>query len=265
MLAVYPYRMALATLALCAGAAAHAAPTLTPPPGTVQAAPGEPARVTYAVAWDATDHIAVLAPELPEISWGTATLESSQASSTEGASLLTLTVAVAAKEPGAYEWPAVRVPYVALAESGTAGPLDTTTVQQLDAAAIPLQFAAPWRWSLIWGGLAAGLGAIAAALALPWWRRRADAVRVAQADVGEAVSALVHEARRHRLDGDFYAFYKTLTRAAALTGAAKLAGKLEERTQSVGYRGVRPIDDDMDGDLRAVEQTLAGRREENPA
>jgi hypothetical protein len=254
-----PVFLALATLT------ASAAPVLSAPDGPVPVRAGNAAQLNYAVSWDKTTPLAVLAPELPDIAWGTASVTQTGAVTAGDTSTVELTVSVTATEPGNYEWPALRVPYVALEGEAAPGPLNTTTVQRLDAAAVPLRFAAPWRWSLIWSVAALALGAAAAAVAAPWWRGRVQASRASQADVGEAASALLHEARRHRLDGDFYAYYKALTRAAALTGAAKLAARLEERTQSAGYRGIRPIDDDMDGDLRAVEQTLAGRREENPA
>lgn len=263
---VYPIAgILLAGLALVARPAA-ALPELTPPVAPPPAAPGSACKLSYTIAWDpAVDHVAVLAPELPTIDWGEASVARSEAASADGKTSVTLCLSIKTDDPGTYTWPALRVPYVELDAGAAPGALKTDTVQVLEAASIPIAFAAPRRWGLIGLALAALAGVAAMAAVYPVWRRHAAKPRSRTLDVGEAVQALLHESRRHRLDGDFYAYYKTLTRAATLLGLTKLVTRLEERTQSVGYRGVRPIDDDMDGDLRAVEQALAGRREENPA
>jgi hypothetical protein len=72
-------------------------------------------------------------------------------------------------------------------------------------------------------------------------------------------------ARRHRQEGDFYQFYVGLSRAAGTLPAdghaPELAATLKTRAQETGYRGVRPTDDQMDGDLRDVERAMARHKE----
>jgi hypothetical protein len=157
--------------------------------------------------------------------------------------------------------PAIEFPYIAKADKPFGGVVEAKAPQILKAAAMTLVVRAPFAWQP-W---AAGGGALAAAAgaAGAWWRRRKRAAAMSGAPgrtQREVVQALLHEARRHRLDGDFYAFYKTLQRAAQTLGLEE-AGALAQRTQAVGYRGVRPTDDDMDGDIKRVELGLARTQE----
>ena len=68
----------------------------------------------------------------------------------------------------------------------------------------------------------------------------------------------VHEARRHRLDGDWYAFYRALGRAMARLRpeADALTRRFEARANEVGYGGIRPTDDELDGAMRDAERAL---------
>jgi hypothetical protein len=72
-------------------------------------------------------------------------------------------------------------------------------------------------------------------------------------------------ARRRRQEGDFYKFYVELARAAETLEVGgqqpELAATLKERAQETGYRGVRPTDDQMDGDLRDLERAMARHKE----
>ena len=75
----------------------------------------------------------------------------------------------------------------------------------------------------------------------------------------------MHSARQHRLDGDFYRFYLDLSRAAealhATGEAPELAATFKTRAQEAGYKGARPTDDQMDGDLRDLERAAARHKE----
>lgn len=241
---------------------AAAAPTVSHPEGTVWGTLGAPALIAYSVSWpDDEAPGVVLPPELPEVSWGRAWVAESRATSPRQ---VVVTVAVEADAPGRHEFPAPRI-RVAAADAEVSGMLDTARSTTLAAAAVPVAFSAPWavaRWQM-GAGL---LGLIAALAAALWWRQRRQVASGHEAlGAAEAARALLHDARRQRLDGDFYAYYKALARAAALAGASRLGAQLDEKTQSVGYRGVRPADEDMDGDLRAVERALAGQPGERHA
>jgi hypothetical protein len=67
------------------------------------------------------------------------------------------------------------------------------------------------------------------------------------------------------LDGHFYEYYLELARAVnALPAERKPAGlaeTLQGRAQAVGYQGVRPTEDEMDGDFRDVERALTRYKE----
>jgi hypothetical protein len=250
---------------LCAlfAAQALASPAVTAPTGPVHGALGDAAHLRYEISWDDADGaLAVLPPEVPTLPWGRAWVAES---GSDGPGRAWLVVAVEADDAGEHAFPALRVP-LAPAGLGISSVLDVTQVTPADAAAVTVVFSAPWRLGAV-PGLVAGLAAVGAAAGGLWWWRRGAQARAAQAagDALDAAGALLHAARRQRLDGDFYAHYKSLARAATLGGAAKLGGQLEEKSQSVGYRGVRPGDDEMDGDLRAVERALAGQREERHA
>jgi hypothetical protein len=82
------------------------------------------------------------------------------------------------------------------------------------------------------------------------------------------VQGALHAARRQRLDGKFYEFYLELGRAAAALPSEGrppgLAETLKARAQEVGYKGVRPTDDRMDGDVRDVERALTRYKETLP-
>lgn len=65
-------------------------------------------------------------------------------------------------------------------------------------------------------------------------------------------------AKRLRIEGDYYGFYRELKRAVELgaPGETDVSSLLETRAQDAGYRGVRPPEDQMDGDVRSVERLL---------
>lgn len=114
------------------------------------------------------------------------------------------------------------------------------------------------------GGWLAGLAAVAViALAGILWATR---TRSSGADAGEQTATdpreLVHEARKARLDGDFYAFYLSLSKAADATstaGAKHLADRYRQRAQEIGYGGGHPSDDEMDAAVKSLERELVPR------
>jgi hypothetical protein len=98
-----------------------------------------------------------------------------------------------------------------------------------------------------------------------WLRRRPRAPQGPRQDPVEAARDHVHAARRHRLDGDFYRFYQSLAAAARTAGtpaSLALAPRMDERAQQVGYQGVRPTEDELDGAVKDIERALTPRPEE---
>jgi hypothetical protein len=84
----------------------------------------------------------------------------------------------------------------------------------------------------------------------------------------ERAQTLLHEARRKRLDGDFYAFYQQLTAAVSVAqahpDARALVTRLQERTREVGFKGIRPTEDELDGDAKAAEAVVDQWKKEMP-
>ncbi len=159
------------------------------------------------------------------------------------------------------EWTSERNPAIAAvapetaAQVLTAGPV-TVTVKSLRA---PLVAALAAPLLLLGGGL------------LFWRRRRRDAARreVKESSPEEQGRALLHEARRHRLDGNYYSFYRVLRQTYDL--AARVSGRLDERLcirldqriKDTGYRAYRPSEDDLEGDFKEVEQRI-GQMNQRP-
>jgi hypothetical protein len=127
----------------------------------------------------------------------------------------------------------------------------------------------------IW--ISGGLGASLFIAALVWWsvrRLRKRRPLLAGSQVSEepkpdtpcpVFEEALRCARRRRQEGDFYQFYVELSRAAEALPAEgqdpELAATLKTRAQETGYRGVRPTDDQMDGDLRGLERAMARYKE----
>ena len=82
-----------------------------------------------------------------------------------------------------------------------------------------------------------------------------------------AVQDALHKARQQRLDGQFYEFYVELSRAAGLVANGSegrdVAVLIKAHAEEVGYKGLRPTDDQMDGDFGDVERALARLNENN--
>ena len=225
----------------------------------------EPYCLSYEVSWDgdAGDYV-IVPPDVESPDWAVATLTRSRAELRNGRNVVAFDIEYVPAEPGSFEVPGLAVEYIdpgVTPESedpgAESGPLPT-----LHAASVSVLVQAhrPIRSFLV------GLGALGTLGALGWagsrLMRRAPVV-VVQSTQGidiEAAQAALHEAKRRRLDGDYYGFYTGLKRGVALLGGgeagATLAAQLDEHTRAVGYKGVRPTDDDMDGALRDAERAV---------
>lgn len=232
---------------------------------------GEPYRVVYETSWTgAPGDYVVLPTDTETVPWATA-LSTQMATRGEGAKFfVTQTVEYVPHEPGEFEVPPFVVSYFdpALIEdfelaSEKAGGEQLPEQQTIRTAGFTVSVQSDLgRYIFYWTALAlfAALSA-AGAWTLAQRRRRA---RLEGASGGAAVPQTAHGAlnlaRQYRLDGKFYEFYKELSRAATLlapsVAARKLREKIEADAKEVGYRGVRPTDDDMDGILKDVERAM---------
>mgnify|MGYP006291367757 CR=1 FL=1 len=243
----------LVLAALLAPAAGHAGPVLetTAPGGIVY--PDLPFRVVCEVSWDgpaAAYRVLPLAFEPQD--WAEIRLVSSTSGVRDGRNVVVQEIEVTPTEPeGDYMLEGLAVPYVPAGEDPGETPPLTLRPEPIDVRVRPDR--------RLWYAAAAAVVAVALGIlgALLVHRRQAQRAREAQVDPREAAQAALHEARRHRLDGDFYAFYLALVRAVeAVGGDPATVKRLQEQAQRVGYQGVRPADDELDEHWRDVEQQV---------
>lgn len=237
--------------------------TVTASPQKYAALPADAFPVDYTVSWtDSDGDYVVLPPELPMLDWGTATLQELVVS---GTNETRLTVAYRTKEAGTYTVPAFDIRLLegsTETEATIAKVEEGTPAQVVEAAATEVVFRDS-RTGLWVGGIVTFL---ALAGGLIWYRARKHRL-TSPAESGlspaERAQELLHEARRSRLDGDFYAFYRALSSALtcietnASESHAALIEKMKRAIDDTGYRGIRPSDDVMEGDFKDVERLVA--------
>jgi hypothetical protein len=288
--------VACATLAFVA----DAQPELKVTPQQGSAYPGRAYRIVCEVSWTgAAWEYSILPAELDPIDWGMTALTDVKAfvrSDADGArNVVSQTLEITPNKAGEFRTPAIRIAYfnpeaTPPAESAASNAVTPGTAPP-DSSASPSLGAEPFNLmvypdrSPIWfsGGLGASL--LLLLTALGWWsvrrlRRpqpllagfRVSGFGSREVEKGKSGAAepildeAVGRARRHRQEGDFYHFYVELARAAEMAPignghTTELAAALKARAQEAGYKGVRPTDDQMDGDLRDFERAIARNKE----
>lgn len=260
------------------GAFAQTAPTLSVVPQDSPARPGEPFAVTLEVAWSGSgDAWGVLPAEIGDVAWGTVTRGEAHLSKRDNQFVYAQTVLFTARESGDYETPELLVPYETpdvLARSfseaqmpgeDNPGPL----LRQLSGGTVQVVVRKPFPFVLVGTIVALTLILVLAGLGTRRWRARNEAAqRLARLAPVDRAQTLLHDARRSRLDGEFYNFYQQLTAAVSVAQAhppaRELASRLQERTREVGYKGVRPTEDELDGDAKAAEAVVDQWKKEMP-
>lgn len=238
------------------------------------ATPNQAYSVVYEITWEGDPGEYLIAPpEVEAFTWGTARVARSRATAREGLNVLYYTLEFTAEGPGTYEIPGItfryftpdQVPQPGPTESGPgdAGQADAE-FPMLRAEPISLIVRAPSTVPL--PALVTGALLACCALAGAWVfaRRRRRGTPPAQVDPLAEVSAMVHAARGRRLDGDYYAFYcemlKAVQRLEPGSAVGALQTALKNRAREVGFKGVRPTDDEMDGVERDVERAVSKAR-----
>jgi hypothetical protein len=227
---------------------------------------GEPGLVRLVVSWEgAPDAYIVFPPEFRVPEWASHAEVRTRAYAEGGSYAVVHEIALVPREAGEFQLEALRVPYSQHSADARGGVLRGDPPYVLRAEPITLRVRAGFSRVQIFAlavlplGLAAAGGAV-----LAWRRRRRPAV--VQIGPREQAQAVLHEARRHRLDGDFYRFYQGLAQAAGVLAAhggdPALAERLRRETQAVGYQGMRPTDDAMDAEVRELERQLSRWKEE---
>lgn len=256
-----------------AAVAAHRAvaqPELSVTPDAGFARVGRAFRVVCEASWTGSpDAYAICPAEVDAIDWGIANAGQMRGFFRDGRYIVSQTVEFVADKPGTYKAPEIRIPFLhpeATPPAETAGSSADPSAPSVPPSlrADPFDIVVRRDRFIAWvsGGLGASLFLGGAGA---WWtlrRRRTKRSGGAPAEPADlrTVSDLLHTARQRRLDGQFYEYYRALARAAAIA-APELAQALQARAEAAGYRGMRPADDEMDGDMRAIERALSQRKE----
>ena len=246
-------------------------PELTVAPQEGKARPGRPYRIVCEVSWEGDPGAYAIAPaEVDQIEWGTVTVREARAFVRDGRNVVSQTVEIVPDKPGDYKTPEIRIAYLQPeatppAKTAAAGTVPSAPSVPPTLVADPSEMVVRPSRRLAWvfGGLGTFLLLL---LPLGWWsarllRRPQPKPESAAATSYLAAQDALQQARQYRLDGEFYEYYRALGRAARPV-APDLADTLDVRGKAVGYRGVRPTDDDMDSDWRAVERVLSQKQEE---
>lgn len=237
--------------------------------------PGEAFRVSYEVSWpgNAQDY-AILPPIIESIDWGEVSILESVSSVRNHENVVSLGIEVIPAEVGEYEMPKVLVQYVdrlvavqRASESKTGVmPPDPENYPALAAEGFAVVVRPDRRGVWLSGGI---VGALLATCLAGWFffsSRSGDSVAVAAPPVpAPTVENSLHAAKRARLDGNYYEFYRALHRAVGLIPKTddmmRLQANLQRQAQDVGYRGVRPSEDEMNGVERDVERMWSASRD----
>lgn len=235
------------------------------------AGPGEIYPVAYRVFWEGDPAgYTVLPPVLPVLDWGEASLLEIRSRKMGDVNETRLVVGFTSKETGIFEAPSFDIRVLDWRDDQNTGVLSVSPETPGQVLSTPPVTVTVRRSRL--PVIAAGTLALAAGTALSviyFRRRRRVRNRQPESSPLEQGMALLHEARRHRLDGDFYAFYRSLRQACDLAARIsqrpneKLIGVLEQRIKDTGYRGLRPSEDELEGDFKEVELQIT-RMHERP-
>lgn len=229
----------------------------------------EPYDVTYVVSWTgAADAYAIMPPSFEGVDWAELTAAAAGVETTGSTHKVLQTLRLIGFEEGEYTIPAVSIAYAPLssllgsgASEQAAVELDTAgqSYETLQAEPIPvtvLPEARAWSWAIGIGVIVVLVLAVSGALIVA--RGRGSRASRESMDGGATLDQALRRAEQSRLDGDFYEFYRHLVDAAGFLPASKerqaLVTRLRQTAQDVGYKGVRPRDEEMDGMLKDIER-----------
>jgi hypothetical protein len=234
---------------------------------------GQPYALSYEVSWrgDARD-FAVMPPEFESIEWGNVVVREAVSELRRDTFTITQAVEIIPQEVGEFEWPAVTIGYPNPeaapplgSENSEANPSELGVYPTLRAQSLPILVRSPSIVPWISGCLGAFFAlSIFVTLLVYNSRMRSVAVAADAPSDGQSVQEILHRARRHRLDGRYYEYFTALVGAAESAGEeshADLLKRLKSRTHEVGFGGVRPTEDELDGVFRDVERAVSGRLE----
>jgi hypothetical protein len=176
---------------------------------------------------------------------------------------LRLELRVTATEPGTFEIPSLQVRALPAATDAplVGEALDLSKAMVVATMPVSIDVSRDWTPLFLPVGVGAGVFLVALVGGILWLRSRRAPEATSTATPHEQAQQHQHAARRQRLDGDFYKFYLSLAAAAKALGQDATA--LERRAQDVGFKGVRPTEDEMDGALKDIERALTQRNKDS--
>ncbi len=266
-------------LAVCICGLTGAEPELKVIPQDGHARPHSIFRIECEVSWvGEPSEYAILPAEADAIDWGTIVVGKARSfvrdENGSRTNIVSQVLEITPEKAGEFKSPEIRVSYLnpeatSPAEKAAHGTAPSASSASPSLRAEPFTIVVRPARLLVW--ISGGLGASLLLTALGWWSARLKRgpqppLPSEAADLSVTQQAM-HQARQRRLDGNFYEFYQELARAVEglptehQADGGKLAGRLRSCAQEAGYKGVRPTDDQMDGDVRDVERALAHYKE----
>ena len=258
--------LALFFVMICAYGTAEPTVSLLPVPD--QAVLGEVYPLEVELSWQgASDQYSSIAPQLTLSDWAEVNSVKTTTRSAGEQNTIRHTVQIRPLQAGQFTIPELLVPYFTPQPEETAVKADSDPVlyTTLSAGALTIHVIESSD-SFVYLMSLVAIFLIMGALVWAYYRRQ----RVQVASTGHieyTVPGIVHEAKKHRLDGYHYKFYQILLRGAGLLQDSpekkQLQVKFEELTLATGYKGLVPTDEDMDGAIRDLEQVH--RKEGTPS
>ncbi len=253
--------------------AAWAQPTLELIGPQEAAHPGQPSRITVIVRWTGSpEAYRILPAKVAPVEWGQISVSEAVSTVKDGMNVVTQTITVIPARAGTFQIADILIPYRTpedLTPPEADAPATDPTMPSVDPTlngAPILLHVRPDR-TLAW--LSGGLGVLLLCILLGWWRVRKSRPSAGHPPLrhpADDSNDVLIEARKHRLDGHPYEYYLSLSRAASSWSAeARLVRLLRDRAQDVGYRGIRPTEEQMNADYDAVERVVRRLREERNA
>ncbi len=246
--------------ALWGATSAHAIPTLK----TVQESPtaviNAPYTLVFELSWagDPGEYASV-PPTLDLTKWGMVSEITTSTAVEDGQNVIRHAVAILPAEIGAFSIPEVDVPYYSpgdLPEEDENGVTPAYTYPTLQAGILLVNVREPADYMLN-TVMILGLGIVLLTCAFVFQRR--NAIRIARTtDYSEiSIPSIIHDARKHKLDQNYYLFFQGLLRAAGLLKNVAIRKELqkhyEELMLAAGYQGLALSDDDMDAAVAKLE------------
>lgn len=257
---------AIFAVCLCPAAKSWGAPQLLPFESTpTRMIVGEPEKLTVRIQWDgAPGDYAVLAAGPEATDWASIEVIQMAAETSAGVQTVSQTVRITPSKAGEHTFPALNIAYGTKEQVAPAAPgsgAEARAYPKLTSAPFQVVVREPIAAGTLWLAGGAAVAILGAGLAVVIIRRRRRKPEAAAAlSPIERSQDLLHQARRQRLDGNLYEYYLALAKAIEFVAAddqtRALAASLRERARRVGYQGIRPPDDELDGDIREAERAL---------